>query len=250
LTQEDQKQRVQVGFCDGSSGEYDLVVGTDGLGSTVRELALGAASIGYTGVMIWRSLIPTRPPGVTGNLTILLGDGCLFGQVPMGAGHTYGFGFVNEPRIHDPVEGRRDRLRQRFVAFGGPVPAYLAALTHDEQIHSGPIEWVGDVAQWHRGRVVLIGDAAHAGPPMMGIVGCMAMEDAYVLADELRTAGSMEHALEDYVARCRLRTEWVVQHSRAVVTSLARPPAIQNLDMRERGDQEMHDHFQPLIPAP
>ena len=60
LTQEEQDQRVQVSFSDGSSGTYDLVVGADGLGSTVRELALGTASIGYTGVMMWRSIVPTR----------------------------------------------------------------------------------------------------------------------------------------------------------------------------------------------
>ena len=250
LTQKVQNQCVWVGFSDGSSGEYDLVIGADGLGSTVRELALGTSSIGYTGVMMWRSLIPMQPPGVTETLTILLGEGSLFGQVPMGAGHTYGFGYVNEPRVYDPLEGRRDRLLKRFAAFGGPVPAYLAALTRDEQIHCGPIEWVRDMEQWHRGRVVLIGDAAHAGPPTMGIVGCMAMEDAYVLAEELRAAETMESALDTYERRCRPRAEWVVQESRAVVASVARPPAIRDPDMRERGDQELRDRFRPLIPAP
>ena len=250
LTQEVQNQWVHVGFSDGSSGEYDLVVGADGLGSTVRELALGTASIGYTGVMMWRSLIPTRPPNVTDTLTILLGEGSLFGQVPMGAGHTYGFGYVNEPRFHDPLEGRRERLRQRFAAFGGPVPTYLAALSRDEEIHCAPIEWVRGVEQWHRGRVVLIGDAAHAGPPTMGIVGCMAMEDACVLAEELRAAETVESALDRYERRCRPRAEWVVQESRAVVASLARPSAIRNPDMRERGDQELRDRFRPLISAP
>jgi 2-polyprenyl-6-methoxyphenol hydroxylase-like FAD-dependent oxidoreductase len=251
LTQEGQQgQHVRVGFSDGSSGEYDLVVGADGISSTVRELALGTASIGYTGVMLWRSLIPTRPPGVTDTLTIVLGEGCLFGQVPLGAGQAYGFGYVNEPRIHDRLEGRLERLRQRFAAFGGPVPEYLAALTYDEQIHCAPIEWVGNVEQWHCGRVVLIGDAAHAGPPTMGIVGCMAMEDAHVLAEELYTAGSVELALDRYERRCRPRDEWVVQESRAVVANVARPPAIRNPDLRERGDQEMRERFRPLIPAP
>lgn len=250
LTQDVEHQGVRVGFSDGSSGEYDLVIGADGLGSTVRELALGTASIGYTGVMMWRSIVPTRTPGVTDTLTILLGEGSLFGQVPMGAGHTYGFGYVNEPRLHDPLEGRRERLRQRFAAFGGPVPAYLAALTPDEQIHCAPIEWVRDVEQWHRGRVVLIGDAAHAGPPTMGIVGCMAMEDAYVLAEELRAAETVESALDTYERRCRPRAEWVVRESRAVVASVARPPSIRDPDMRERGNQELRDRFRPLIPAP
>jgi 2-polyprenyl-6-methoxyphenol hydroxylase-like FAD-dependent oxidoreductase len=250
LTQHERERYVRVGFSDGSSGEYDLVVGADGLGSSVRELALGTASIGYTGVMMWRSIVSTRTPGVTDTLTVLLGDGCLFGQVPIGAGHTYGFGYVNEPRIHDPLEGRRDRLRQRFAAFGGPVPAYLAALTCDEQIHCRPIEWVGDVEQWYHSRVVLVGDAAHAGPPTMGIVGCMAMEDAYVLAQELRTQASVESALEAYERRCRPRAEWVVQESRAVVASQARPPTIRDSDLRERGGQELRDRFRPLIPAP
>ncbi|MGO8946319.1 MAG: FAD-dependent monooxygenase [Ktedonobacterales bacterium] len=104
--------------------------------------------------------------------------------------------------------------------------------------------------QWHRGRVVLIGDAAHAGPPTMGIVGCMAMEDAYVLAEELRAAETVGSALDTYERRCRPRAEWVVRESRAVVASVARPPSIRDPDMRERGDQELRDRFRPLIPAP
>lgn len=235
LTQEEQEQRVRVGFSDGSSDEYDLVVGTDGLGSTVRERALGTASIGYSGVMMWRSIVPTRTPRVTDTLTILLGDGCLFGQVPLGAGHTHGFGYVNEPRIHDPLEGRLERLRQRFADFGGPVPAYLAALTHDEQIHCGPIEWVGDMAQWRRGRVALIGDAAHAGPPTMGIVDCMAMEDAYALAEELRTANNVELALDAYERRCHPQSG----DARAGRSGVARPlPAAHRgqVDSVKRGE--------------
>jgi hypothetical protein len=100
----------------------------------------------------------------------------------MGEGYTYGFGAVDGDRFEDPLVGRLERFRRRFVGFGGPVPAYLAALQSDEQIHVGPIEWV-ELDEWYCGRVVLIGDAAHAGPPHMGEGGCMAMEDALVLAD-------------------------------------------------------------------
>ena len=61
---------VSVGMSSGSRVDYDLVVGADGISSKVRRLTLGSAAPGYTGVMIWRSLAPTRPRGVT-NLMVL-----------------------------------------------------------------------------------------------------------------------------------------------------------------------------------
>jgi 2-polyprenyl-6-methoxyphenol hydroxylase-like FAD-dependent oxidoreductase len=59
--------------------------------------------------------------------------------------------------------------------------------------------------EWHRGRVVLIGDAAHASSPMMGQGGCMAMEDALVLAESLDTHPTLAQVLEVYVIRRRPR---------------------------------------------
>jgi FAD-dependent urate hydroxylase len=242
------EQQVSVGFSDGSSGDYELVVGADGIYSTVRRLTMGSVPPGYTGLMIWRSLAPTRPRGVN-NFTLLLGESCLFGLVPMGDGHTSGFGGVGGPRFDDPLQGRLARFRQRFADFGGPVPEYLASLSCDEQLHCGPIEWV-KLDRWHRGRVVLIGDAAHAGPPTMAEGGCMAMEDACVLAEVLRCADTVESALDSYVTRRRPRADWVQQHSRAVVESLLLPPAKRNAAFRERGNQEMQYRYGPLIPAP
>jgi FAD-dependent urate hydroxylase len=246
LTQE--AERVRVGFSDGSSGDYELVIGADGIASTVRQLTLGADSPHYTGLMLWRSLIPTRPPGVT-HWMFLIGEEVGFLLVPMGDGRTYGAGQVSGPRFHDPLAGRLERVRQRFAAFGGPVPAYLAALTRDEQLHCGPIEWV-DVAQWRSGRVALIGDAAHAAPPTMGQGGSMAMEDALVLAEVLHTAESVERALDTYVARRRPRVDWVAQQSREIATNFRLPPAVFAAALRERGDQEMRERYRPLVPAP
>jgi 2-polyprenyl-6-methoxyphenol hydroxylase-like FAD-dependent oxidoreductase len=246
LTQE--AERVRVGFSDGSSGDFELVVGADGIASTVRQLTLGADSPNYTGLMLWRSLIPTRPPGVT-HWMFLIGEGLTFGLVPMGDGWTAGVGQVSGPRFHDPLAGRLERVRQRFAAFGGPVPAYLAALTRDEQLDCRPIEWV-DVAQWHSGRVVLIGDAAHAAPPTMGEGGSMAMEDALVLAEVLRTAESVERALDTYVARRRPRVDWVAQQSREIAMNFRLPPAVFAAALRERGDEAMRERYRPLVLAP
>ncbi len=238
---------VQVGFSDGSVNVYDLVVGADGLASTVRRLALGAAQPLYTGQMVWRSIAPIRPKGLT-RLQFLLGQGCFFGLCPLGNGQTYGFGNVTLPRFHDEVQGRLARLRERFAAFGEVVRDYLAALTSDEQIHCSPVEWM-EQEQWRAGRVVLIGDAAHASVPMMGQGGCLAMEDALVLAEVLRAADSIEAALETYSRRRQPRVSWVRLQSRVVAESLALPSAPRNAVLRERGAQMMHARFAPLIPA-
>lgn len=142
---------------------------------------------------------------------------------------------------------RLERVRKRFSGFAGPVPEYLAALSYDEQLHCGPIEWV-ERDRSASGRVVLIGDAAHAGPPMMAQGGCMAMEDALVLAEVLRAAESVESALDTYAARRRPRADWVQQHSRAVGESFLLPPATHNAAFRERGDQGMYDRFDRSSP--
>jgi 2-polyprenyl-6-methoxyphenol hydroxylase-like FAD-dependent oxidoreductase len=246
LTQDE--QHVSVGMSSGEVRDFDLIVGADGIYSTVRRLTLGSVPPGYTGLMVWRSLVPERPRGVT-SFMVLQGDGCIFGIVPMGDRHAYGFGMEASPRFNDPLHGRLERVRKRFTGFGGPVPEYLASLSCDEQLHCGPIEWV-ELDRWHSGRVVLIGDAAHAGPPNMAQGGCMAMEDACVLAEVLREADTVESALDTYVARRRPRADWVQQQSRARAQSLLLPPAVRNAALRERGVQIMRNNFGPLIPAP
>ena len=241
-------RRVSVTFTDSSAGEYDLVVGADGIFSTVRRLALSASSPADLGAMNWRSIAPIRPGGLTA-LQFLLGDGCFFGLCPVGEGRTYGFGYVMQARSHDAQEGRLERLRNRFATFGARVRDYLASLERDEQVHCSAMEWV-DVDKWHTGRVVLIGDAAHASSPLMGQGGCMAMEDACVLAEVLRSTATVESALRDYVSRRKLRIKWVQQQSIATAESLRMLPSIRNAALRERGDQMMRSRFGPLIPAP
>jgi 2-polyprenyl-6-methoxyphenol hydroxylase-like FAD-dependent oxidoreductase len=164
LAQDD--RRVQVGFSDGSIGDYDLVVGADGIRSTVRALTLTTASPSYLGAMNWRSIAPIRPGGLTA-LQMHLGDGCMFGLAPGGGGRTYGFGYVIQPRLHDPLEGRFERLRNRFTRFGSRVQEYLASLERDDQVICSAMEWM-ELEKWHAGRVVLVGDAAHASSPLNG----------------------------------------------------------------------------------
>jgi 2-polyprenyl-6-methoxyphenol hydroxylase-like FAD-dependent oxidoreductase len=241
-------RRVAVEFSDGSTGDYDLVVGADGIKSTVRALTLTTAAPSDLGAMNWRSVVPTRPGGLTA-LQMHLGDGCIFGLVPVGAGRTYGFAYVIQPRFRDPLEGRLERLRNRFAGFGRGVQEYLASLERDDQVICSAMEWM-TFEKWHTGRVVLVGDAAHATSPLMGQGGCMAMEDACVLAEELRTGATIESALASYVSRRKPRVEWVQHQSMAVAESLTKPSAVRNAVVRERGREAMQARFGPLAPAP
>jgi FAD-dependent urate hydroxylase len=165
--------------------------------------------------------------------------------MPASDGYTYGFGNSTSPRFRDPPIGRLERMRARFAAFGGPVPEYLASLSRDEEIHCAPIDWL-ELDQWHRGRVILIGDAAHASIPMLGQGGCLAMEDAYVLAEVLRETDSVEHAFEAYVSRRKPRVVWVQQESHAAAQGTNLPLAVRNAALRERGDPMLQHRFMPL----
>src|ERR1700680_1937732 len=100
LTQED--HRVAVGFSDGTSGVYDLVVGADGINSTVRTLTISTVPPRYAGTTVWRSIVSIRPDGLV-EMMVLMGEGWVFGLVPMGGGATYGFGTVDAQRFVDPL---------------------------------------------------------------------------------------------------------------------------------------------------
>jgi FAD-dependent urate hydroxylase len=240
---------VTVAFSDGTSGAYDLVVGADGIRSTVRALTLGATPPTYLGAMNWRSTAPVRPAGLESALQMHVDDGGIFGLVTMGAGQTYSFAISIEPQFHDPVEGRLERLRVRFAGFGPRVQEYLAALERDDQIICSAMEWV-PLEKVYSGRVVLVGDAAHASSPMLGQGGCMAMEDACVLAEELGSGATVEAALASFAKRRKPRVEWVQQQSAAVTQMQALPTGKRIIALRESGDRVTQARFAALVAAP
>jgi 2-polyprenyl-6-methoxyphenol hydroxylase-like FAD-dependent oxidoreductase len=129
------------------------------------------------------------------------------------------------------------------------VKAYLANLKCDEQIHCAAIESL-ELDGWHKGRVILIGDAAHASSPMMGQGGCMAIEDAVVLAELLQSSKSVEDAIDAYLLRRRARVDWVQSQSSLLGQSVLTPSSVRDGVIREKGAQAFQARYAPLLAEP
>jgi 2-polyprenyl-6-methoxyphenol hydroxylase-like FAD-dependent oxidoreductase len=240
---------VSVGFSDGTTADYELVVGADGIGSTVRALAVSDAKPKYCGQMAWRSLAPLRAE-VEDEVQFWLGEGCFFATYSVGGGCTYGSGYVAEPiPRRESIEGRLAQLRKRFASFPHPVQTFIEALERDDQIHCSAVEEL-HLPEWRSGRVLLIGDAAHASSPMLGQSGCMAIEDAAVLAELLQSSASVDTALDAYALRRRPRVDWVQAQSDALGRSALLPAATRDAALREQGAQQFEARFAPLLSAP
>jgi 2-polyprenyl-6-methoxyphenol hydroxylase-like FAD-dependent oxidoreductase len=205
---------VDVSFTDGTTARYDLVIGADGLYSKVREAVFpDAPKPQYSGQGVWRAVLP-RPADIDGTM-MWLGPKIKPGLNPVSKDEMYLF--VTEDRATndyiDPAE-----FLQRVKALLAPFPdprlqRVRDALNEDSQIIYRPLESLLMPSPWYKGRVVLIGDTVHATTPHMASGACIGIEDALVLADELSKAGSIDQALDRYLARRWERCRMVVQNS-------------------------------------
>lgn len=205
---------VDVRLTDGREERYDLVVGADGLRSRVRELLFGESPLAYAGYTCWRLVVKTPVRALA--MREMWGRGLRFGLVPIGDDRLYAFAVANAPRGEpDPPEGRLERFRARFAAFGGQVPDVLAALQGPDDLIHNDLEERPE-GPWYAGRVVLIGDAAHAMTPNMGQGAAMALEDSAVFVELLRSGAPVEEMLAAFAARRTPRVRWVQSQSRRI----------------------------------
>ncbi|WP_405057835.1 FAD-dependent monooxygenase [Kribbella sp. NBC_01505] len=203
---------VEVGFSDGSTGRYDLVVGADGIYSrTRRQIFPTAPEPEYTGQSVWRIL--TDRPGHVDRRHYFLGGPAKVGFTPVSATQMYLFVAERTPQeFREPGE-----LYETFVdllsGYGGIVADIRAKVTPETEIVFRPLETFHLPAPWHSGRVVLIGDAAHPTTPQLASGAGIAVEDALVLAAELASHGAVPPALNAFLRRREERCRYVVDSS-------------------------------------
>jgi 2-polyprenyl-6-methoxyphenol hydroxylase-like FAD-dependent oxidoreductase len=210
---------VRVETEGGETFAADVLVGADGIRSTVRARFFGAAEPVYVGYRSHRFVVPNRD-GLE-HFTEFLGRGKRVGLVPIDGGQLYVWTTFNSP-CESRAWGLESlaALWRLFDEFTDPrVRRVFAELTSVDHVLCTDIEEVHQ-DRWVEGRVVLLGDAAHALTPNMGQGAGMAMEDAAVLAEELTHAEgghqSLAVTLERYVSRRRRRVETIMRLSRVV----------------------------------
>jgi len=212
LSQSDNKVTAQ--FSDGSSGEYDLVVGADGIHSQIRAILFGdQLKPKFTGEGVWRYNVP-RPRDVDYGSIYSTREGPKAGLIPLTHETAYIFRIGAEPgNPRYPQNQLASIMRDRLKPFGGAIGELAGGITDPDLVVYRPLETVIVPAPWYRGRVALIGDAAHPITPHLGQGAAQAVEDAVVLADELGKDQPLTEALDSFVQRRCERCKFIQEAS-------------------------------------
>lgn len=185
---------------------HDLVVAADGIRSRVRAAGWpGHAQPAYAGYTVWRAMVAAE--AVAPAVSETWGHRERFGMVPVGSGRVYLFATATVgagQHAEDPA-GELHELRSRFSRWHDPIPALLDAVDPDAVMRHDVHALPHVPRPLHRGRTVLLGDAAHAMEPNLGQGACLALEDAVVLAHVLDDDAPVDHALPRYSAARRER---------------------------------------------
>jgi 2-polyprenyl-6-methoxyphenol hydroxylase-like FAD-dependent oxidoreductase len=203
-----------VTFSDRSTQSYDLVIGADGINSLTRKLVFpDVPEPQYSGQLSIRWMVPGGPPEEEG-----------WYNSPEGR---FGFYYlphqdlVYVPAVLTVPERARFSAEEIHAMFTRLLDSYTAPavkalrerLTPQSELIGRPFNWILAPDQWHRGRTLLIGDAAHATTAHMGMGAGMALEDAVVLGKCFATAKSLPEAFDAFMARRYERVRTVVETS-------------------------------------
>jgi 2-polyprenyl-6-methoxyphenol hydroxylase-like FAD-dependent oxidoreductase len=222
-------------FSDGTSGDYDLVVGADGLYSQTRAMLFGdELRPRYTGQACFRYNLP-RIDGLE-RIHVYIGQQHgTAGLVPLSDDLMYLLYITRWPEdeLRIPEEELARVLRDKLEVFGGEIAAVRDQIVDPGAVVYRPVENILAPRPWYRGRVLLIGDAAHGTSPHAGQGAAQAIEDALVLSEEIERGGAAADVLERFMDRRFERCAKVVELSGAIGAWEQKPdPNVNPVDIR------------------
>jgi 2-polyprenyl-6-methoxyphenol hydroxylase-like FAD-dependent oxidoreductase len=212
---EDVADGVVVTFNDGGSKKYDLVVGADGIYSKVRSAVFGEEyKPKFTGQGVWRYNVD-RPAGVTASFYCVgFPGGGKAGLIPLSEKDAYVWLTWNEQgNPWYEADKLADVFRERLAVATGVMGVVAEEITDASKVVYRPLETILMPNPWHKGHVLLIGDAAHATTPHMGQGAAQAIEDGVVLGDIFAKDISLEQGLDEFMKRRYERCKFIVESS-------------------------------------
>jgi 2-polyprenyl-6-methoxyphenol hydroxylase-like FAD-dependent oxidoreductase len=224
----DEGSKVRVRFSDGRVGEHDLVIGADGIYSQTRAAIFPEAEAPrFTGQAVWRYNVP-RPAGLDAMHVYNGPTGA--GLVPISRETMYVYATTPEPgNPRHPTRGLAALMRERLARSAPAIRAMAEQITDDDAVVYRPLETLLVEGPWHKGRVVLLGDAVHATTPHLGQGAGLAIEDSLVLAEELARHQNIDSALTAYRERRFERCAYIVRSSLAICQGqLGEGPPVDN----------------------
>jgi 2-polyprenyl-6-methoxyphenol hydroxylase-like FAD-dependent oxidoreductase len=204
---------VAVRFDDGAEAEGDVLIGADGIRSTIRAQLKGSEPLRYAGYFGWRAAIEFADPTLENTFSESWGPRLRVGLVTLGAGRLYWFASERAREDLALPSDPKAYLSEQLEDWHDPIPAVVVA-TPPEALTRLPIQDRPPAKEWGRGRVTLLGDAAHPMTPNLGQGAAQALEDAVAVARALRCADDNPvAALRTYEAARIPRTTMIVKRS-------------------------------------
>ena len=203
-----------VTFSDGTSGEYDLVIGADGVHSKVRNLIFGEQyQPKFTGQGVWRYNVQ-RPAEIDYAFLCVGLEGGKCGFIPLSQETGYVLLVQAEPgNPHHPADKMADIFRERLAACTGVMAGLRDQITDSSLVIYRPLEALLMPDKWHKGNVLLIGDSAHTTTPHLGQGAAQAVEDGVVLGELLARDEPLPNLLDKFMQRRFERCKFIVEGS-------------------------------------